>query len=271
MCSITMGDIRLVLTLACLALPTATSAQDLAAPPQNVGPSQPANARDFSGVWMNDNTLDERLKREGRTRLTAEEAEALEAAAPPPPLTPLYLARYEELQRERNALEVGAERCEWPGMPRIMTYPYPLEILHTPGRITMIFEAESQVRRIFLDRQEHLPFDELDPSYNGDSIGRWEGDTLIVETIGFNTRTTLGRGWPHSEQMKITERIRYIDEDTIENRLVATDREAFTRPFEQTIIYSRRPDWRIREYSCNENNRDAPDASGQRSGGLVDQ
>jgi hypothetical protein len=152
-----------------------------------------------------------------------------------------------------------------------MTYPYPLEILHTPGRITMIFEAESQVRRIFLDRGTHLPEEELDPSYNGDSIGRWEGDTLVVDTIGFNADTTVGRGLPHSEKMRITERIRYIDADTIEDRMTIVDPEAFTRPIEQTIVYSKRPGWRIREYSCQENNRDAPDASGSRAGGVVPQ
>lgn len=261
-----MADRRLLAMLALLIAPLpAAQAQTVPAA------SAPADPRDLSGIWMNDNSLDERLKREGRTRLTVEEALRAESEGPPPPLTPAYMARFEALQRERAKLAVGAEPCEWPGMPRIMTYPYPLEILHTPGRITMIFEAESQVRRIFLDRQEHLPIEELDPSYNGDSIGRWEGDTLVVETVGFNALTKVGRGWPHSEAMRISERIRYIDEDTIENRMTITDPEAFLRPIEQTIIYSKRPDWRIREYSCMENNRDAPDATGQRSGGVVPQ
>jgi len=154
-------------------------------------------------------------------------------------------------------------------MPRIMTYPYPLEILHTPGRITMIFEAESQVRRIFLDRTEHLPFDDLDPSYNGNSVGRWEGNTLVVETIGFNDRTELSGSIPHSDQMRIVERIAYIDGDTIKVDMTITDPQAFTDSLQQTIVYSKRPDWRIREYSCMENNRDAPDASGERIGGIV--
>lgn len=246
-------------------------AQQAPAVPVAASAKLPADPRDFAGVWMNDNSLDERLKREGRTRLSAEEAARAEEAGPPPPLTPPYLAKLQEIERMRAGWAVGAEPCEWPGMPRIMTYPYPLEILHTPGRITLIFEAESQVRRIFLDRSEHLPVEELDPSYNGDSIGRWEGNTLVVDTVGFNTMTRVGRGWPHSERMRISERIRYVDEDTIENRMTITDPEAFTRPIEQTVIYSRRPDWRIREYSCMENNRDAPDANGQRSGGVVPQ
>jgi hypothetical protein len=230
--------------------------------------SRPEDPRDFSGVWMNDFTLDERLKRAGLKRL---EPNPEPASRPPAdrPLTAEYERIYQDLQAERARLEEGAEPCVWPGMPRIMTYPYPLEILHTPGRITMIFEADSQVRRIFLDRTEHLPFDELDPTYNGDSIGRWEGDTLVVDTIGFNTSTTVGQGLPHSEDMRIVERIRYLDGDTIEVRMMITDEKAFTRPIEQRVIYSKRPDWRIREYSCLENNRDAPDAEGRRAGGVV--
>lgn len=222
---------------------------------------------DLSGVWMNDNSLDERMKREGRKRQTAEELRA--APAPEaPPLTPRYQEIYRRQQAEAARLAEGATSCEWPGMPTIMTYPYPFEILMTPGRITFLFEAESQVRRVFLDRSQHLDPEDLDPSYNGDSIGRWEGKTLVIDTIGFNTRRPV-RGLPHSEQMRIVERLTPVDANTLVNEITITDPEAFTRPLVQKVQYSRRPDWRIREYSCAENNRDAPDASGQRSGGVT--
>lgn len=228
----------------------------------------PVDPRDFSGIWMNDNSLDERLKREGLRRLDPAEAEA-----PPPvrpvPLTPEYEAIRAQMAAERARWEEGVEPCGWPGTVRLMGYPYPFEMLHTPGRVTIIFETESQVRRIFLDRTEHLPFDELDPSYNGDSIGRWDGDTLVVETIGFNTMTELGGGIPHSEEMRLVERFRYIDGDTIQVDMTITDPLALTAPIERTFVYSKRPDWRIREYSCLENNRDAPGAEGERVGGVV--
>lgn len=231
-------------------------------------PARSANPPfDLSGVWMNDNTLDERMKREGRKRQTAEELRA--APAPEaPPLTPRYLEIHRRMQAEAARLAEGAASCEWPGMPTIMTYPYPFEVLTTPGRITFLFEAESQVRRIFLDRDRHLDPDDLDPSYNGDSIGHWEGRTLVIDTIGFNTRRPV-RGLPHSDQMRIVERITPLDESTISNVITITDPEAFTRPVIINVQYSRRPDWRIREYSCAENNRDAPDAAGQRAGGIV--
>ena len=236
-----------------------------------VQPATPAGSArtpfDLSGVWMNDNTLDERMKREDRKRQTAEELRP--APAPEaPPLTPRYLEIHRRMQADATRLAEGAASCEWPGMPTIMTYPYPFEILGTPGRITFLFEAESQVRRIFLDRKQHLDPDELDPSYNGDSIGHWEGRTLVIDTIGFNTRRPV-RGLPHSDQLRIVERITPLNANTIRNEITITDPEAFTRPVVMNGQYSRRPDWRIREYSCAENNRDAPDAQGQRSGGVA--
>ncbi len=254
---------RCMVAAAALAVLCATS-QGAAPEPRKAAPF------DLAGIWMNDNSLDERMKREGRNRQTAEELRGPATAAAPaaPPLTSQYLAVYERMRADASKLAEGTESCEWPGMPSIMTYPYPFEILSTPGRITFLFEAESQVRRIFLDRKTHLEPDDLDPSYNGDSIGHWDGNTLVIDTIGFNTRRPV-RGFPHSEQMRIVERITPVDKNTIRNEITITDPEAFTSPILINVQYSRRPDWRIREYSCAENNRDAPDASGQRSGGVV--
>ena len=221
---------------------------------------------DFSGLWMNDNTLDEQLRKEGLHRPPPGKDDL-----PPPmsaPLTPEYRAIYDKMHADTAALAVGAEACKWEGLPEIMGYPYPFEILATPGRITMIFEADSQVRRIWMNRSKHLGEDDLEPTYYGVSIGYWEGDTLVVDTIGFNTETTI-HGAPHSDQMRITERIHHTAKDTIQDLLTITDPKAFTAPIVQKYTYSRRPGWRIREYSCTENNRDAPDASGQRSGGVV--
>ena len=231
-------------------------------------PKMPKDQHDLSGVWMNDNTLAENLRREGLKRLDPN------APEPAPRedkdiLTAKYKKIYEQRQAAQAKLEVGAESCDWPGMPVILTYPYPLEILHTPGRITFIYEAESQVRRIFLNRDKHLPFDELDPSYNGDSVGHWEGNTLVIDTIGFNDHTLVWGDLPHSEKMHIVERIHYVDADTIHDEVTITDPLAFTEPIKRTIVYSKRPTWRIREYNCMENNRDAPDANGNRTSGVI--
>lgn len=263
---------RLALSLAlasfAIALPAALPTSVLAAQGEEPDGTVPDNPRDFSGMWMNDNSLDERLKREGLRRLDPNAPPP--APPPPPPLTEEYQAVRQQMLAQRAQWEEGVEPCSWPGTVRLMGYPYPFEILHTPGRITIIFETESQVRRIFLDRSEHLPFDELDPSYNGDSIGHWEGDTLVVSTVGFNSLTELGGQVPHSEEMRLTERFRYIDGDTMVMDMTITDPLALTAPIERRFVYSKRPDWRIREYTCLENNRDAPGADGQRAGGVVD-
>jgi hypothetical protein len=234
------------------------------APERAVAAPTAGDPHDISGLWMNENTLDERLRREGRHRLAPGEPEGPPPEAPP--LTPEYQALYAKMQAEAPA--EGAAACKWVGMPDIMGYPYPFEALLTPGRITLIFEADSQVRRIWLDRAQHLDADDLDPSFYGDSIGHWEGETLVVDTIGFNTETTL-HGVPHSNQMHIEERLRHTGPDTLEDQMTITDPKALTRPIVKTITYGRRPDWRIHEYSCTENNRDAPDAFGQRSAGVV--
>jgi hypothetical protein len=234
--------------------------------------SYPSAPHDLSGIWMNDNTLDETLRRLGLKRLAPGVTlppTNLANPAGPEVLTPEYRAVYEQRRAAEAQLAEGVEACVLVGMPNLMTYPYPFEILHTEGRITLIFEVDSQVRRIFLNRSEHLPFDELDPTYNGDSIGHWEGDTLVVDTTGFHAHTELWNGLPHSDQLHIVERFAWLDADTLRVDMVLNDPLALTAPVERTVVYSKRPDWRIREYSCLENNRDSPDKAGKRSGGLA--
>jgi hypothetical protein len=91
-------------------------------------------------------------------------------------------------------------------MPAIMGHPYPYEFLLTPGKVTIVSEAYMQVRHIYTDGRP-LPADP-DPTFNGTSIGRWDGDTLVVETIGFSPLTTIARNTPHSDKMRIVERFR---------------------------------------------------------------
>ena len=101
-------------------------------------------------------------------------------------------------------------------MPGIMGQPYPMEFLLTPGKVTIVIEAYTQVRHIYTDGRP-LPEDP-DPKFHGTSIGRWEGDTLVVETVGFSPLTQLARSVPHSGKMKIVERFRLADPDTMTHR-----------------------------------------------------
>lgn len=178
-----------------------------------------------------------------------------------PPYTPAYLARYQGAIAARARGEEVLDptsRCLPPGMPRIMNATYPVEILQTPGRFTLIAEWSSQVRRIFTDGRKHPPEDELDATFNGHSIGHWEGQTLVVDTVGIRGDTSFDASpLTHSDQMTIQERIRLTDPKTFEDVITVTDPVAFTRPWVVTRHYRRAaPDQQILEYVCEENNRD---------------
>jgi hypothetical protein len=151
--------------------------------------------------------------------------------------------------------------CLPPGMPGIMGQPYPMEFLMTPGKVTIVIEAYTQVRHIYTDGRP-LPADP-DPKFFGTSIGRWEGDTLVVETVGFNEFVQITRGVPHSDKMKIVERFRLTDPDTMSIETTITDPVVLTTPFTTASTLRRHRDWTIAEYVCEENNRNSVDSSGK--------
>ena len=175
-------------------------------------------------------------------------------------MTPEYASHaeaYRKAEARGDIQDSPAANCVPMGMPIAMRDPYPFEILITPGKVTLIIEAHSQWRQIFTDGRA-LPEDP-DPSFNGHSIGQWEGDTLIVESIGFDTATAMGRsfGERHSDQMRIVERMRLTDEDTLEIETIVYDSEALLEPWVTTIAYGRHRDWTLTEYICQQNNRNS--------------
>ena len=147
--------------------------------------------------------------------------------------------------------------CLPPGMPGIMGQPYPMEFLLTPGKVTIVIEAYTQVRHIYTDGRS-LP-EEPDPKFFGTSIGRWEGDTLVAETVGFNDFVQHARGVPHGDKMKIVERFRLTDPDTMSIETTISDPDALTVPYTTTASLRRHRDWTISEYVCEENNRNSVD------------
>ena len=151
--------------------------------------------------------------------------------------------------------------CLPPGMPGIMTQPYPMEFLMTPGKVTIIIEAYTQVRHIYTDGRP-LP-EEPDPKFFGTSIGRWEGDTLVAETVGFNDHVQLARGVPHSDKMKIVERFKLTDTDTMTIETTITDPGVIAAPYTTTGTLRRHRDWTVSEYICEENNRNYVDQAGK--------
>jgi hypothetical protein len=142
-----------------------------------------------------------------------------------------------------------------------MQQPYPVEFLFTPGKVTVAIEAYSQMRRIFTDGRK-LPEDP-DPSFQGYSVGHWEGDTLVVETVGLLDNSSLAPGVGHSDQARILERIRRISPETIEIQQTITDPKTITEPWVSVHRYQRHKDWDIKEYICDQNNRDSADEKGR--------
>lgn len=175
-------------------------------------------------------------------------------------LTPTYLALQKAYQSSRPEDNPQAN-CVPPGMPGMMTQPYPIEILFTPGKVTILTEAYMQIRHIYTDGRK-LPEDP-DLTYNGSSIGRWEGDTLVVESVGFTKDTALGPGVRHSEKMRITERMKLKGENTLEIVTMVQDPEALTKPFTRTAAFARHADWTMAEYICQQNNRNSVDERGK--------
>jgi hypothetical protein len=234
---------------------------------------------------------------------TAAAAPALAAAPPaPPPLTALYadpkqpdfsgiwvvtafnftqdkvlpklLGEYKALFDKRDAavkagiaIDDDTANCLPSGMPHLLVVPYPFELMQTPGRVTFLYEYDSVVRRVPLDAK--LEANEDAVTYHGDSVGHWDKDTLVIETINIRGDTQLDfSGLPHSDVLKVTERWRRKDATTLENRITLDDPKAYAEPFTVTKLYRSRPTWKISEYVCEENNRNKSDAEGRTSSGV---
>jgi len=238
---------------ACGSRSTPPAAQSAAPPP--AAPENPyaalAKLPDWSGVW----------------EPAFSPRPAAGAAAPAPPkLTPAYAAQYAKFQ-EKNRKTPGLNfvsevaSCVPPGVPQSMQEPYPIEFLFTPGRVTILIETYSLVRRIPTDGKP--PPADPDPTYQGTSVGHWEGDTLVVETSAILPETSPLNGINgHSDQFHVTERMRLVQPDLLEITTTRTDPAVFVEPYTTTADYRRHRDWKIMEYVCQQNNHDALDAHG---------
>jgi hypothetical protein len=146
-------------------------------------------------------------------------------------------------------------RCLLTGVPRIQFRPLPFEIIQLPDRVVILYEIHHAFRIIPTDGRGHP--DDMEPSYLGDSVAHWDGDTLVVDVTGFNTDTWLqGVGTIHSEELRVTERYTRDTFDTIRYEATMEDPVVFTKPWTLYETLRLRPDERIREYECIESNED---------------
>ncbi len=223
------------LLVGALILPRLAGAQSSAATPDRKGPaaSTPAS-HDLSGMW------------EFFLRGVPGQGIYATPSKEHPPMTAWARARYDAAKpgygpKAQAAGNDPILRCDPSGIPRILFFPQPFEIVQTPQRIFMFFEREHAYREIWMDGRQH-PQD-LDPTWMGDSIGHWDGDTLVVDTVGFNDKSWLDfYGDPHSDQMHLIERYRRVDEHTLALNFTVTDPKAYTQPWaSDTKLYKLLP------------------------------
>ena len=159
-----------------------------------------------------------------------------------------------EVSRESGSEETEpVTRCLPPGMPYFTLAEYGLEIVQGRDKIAFFSEWMDAYRRVYLDGRK--PPKDFEPSYFGYSTGHWEGDTLVVETVSLRSDTVLDRyGSPHSDAMRISERIRLTDPNLLEDKITVYDSKAFTKPWEFVRSYRRAGPGNdeLRENTCAE-------------------
>jgi hypothetical protein len=147
--------------------------------------------------------------------------------------------------------------CLPPGGPRMFGTPYPAQFLQEPKRIVVIFEGGAHVwREIHMDGRPLPDRESLNPTYFGYSVGHWEGDTLVVETTGFNEKTWLNfGGYMHTDELRTVERFSRPNRDTLHYEATIDDPGAYSAPW--TVAWDIR--WQqggeLAEYICQENNK----------------
>ena len=173
---------------------------------------------------------------------------------PAPPYQPWAAKRVLESFNKR-AIDDPTGFCLPAGLPRITIIGlFPLQIIQTPQQIVILYEYMNVFRIIPLNAKH--PAD-LVPSYMGDAVGRWDGDTLVVDVVGFNDKTWLtGAGTFHSEALHITERYTRVDKDRINYDVTIEDPRVLTRPWVVHSTMMLREGTRLLEYVCVENNLD---------------
>ena len=227
---------------------------------------------DFSGVYRPINAFGGPPGRGGRAAAprpapgqplppptrTAPLSDGSQGRAPnAPQLTPEYLSKWQAISKARIAGDTSSDntaRCLPPGMPAMMNMAYGMEVMQTKDKITFFSELNDALRRVYLDGRKPTPAILDDPTYAGYSTGHWEGDTLLVDTVALRANTYIEGFSPHSDQMTVHERIRFIEGGILEDRITVTDPKALVKPWDTVKTYRRTAlgDDQLREFACAE-------------------
>jgi hypothetical protein len=184
--------------------------------------------------------------------------------APQPPLKPEHLKEWQaRVQAARDAdakgtpLATNYTNCLPDGMPTMMGAMFPLEILQSRGQITIIEEAFTQVRRILLD-QPQKAIGDVEPGFFGRSVGHWDGETLVVDTVGVKENVRF-QNTSHSKDMRIAERMHLVAPNILWNEITITDPVTLEKPWTVVYAYRRMPNYTLLEYICEDNREFAAD------------
>jgi hypothetical protein len=237
--------LALAIVLSCSSAASAQTTQ----PSKAAHAPTPPHTPDFSGVWMKDRP----------PATTGLEYWVYEFNLEEPPMTPWGEAQYKAAKSSvgPRGLPLAETNdpvfngCFPPGVPRIFLYPLPMQIVQVPGEVIMLFEYDSKRRQIFTDGRPHDA--SLGPSWMGDSIGHWEGDTLVIDTVNLNDKTWIDSiGHPHSDALHLVERIRRINHDHLLDDITIEDPKAYTRPWTAHLDFLLRPTWTLAERFCED-------------------
>jgi hypothetical protein len=224
---------------------TATGEVDLKAPT----PRTPDGKPDLTGVWSPD---DNRYLRDIALDMKPEDV----------PFQPWAKKLFDERKDGSHSREDPDAHCLPQGVPKIDSVQYPYKIIQTPNSMVIIYETFNYWRQIFTDGREMDP--NANPAWMGYSTGKWEGDTFVVDTRGFNGKIWLDQlGRPSTEKLHVIERFRRINYGTLMIDITIDDPGAYTKPFSVTQEIHLRPGWEPMEFICGENNADLPHLPGK--------
>jgi hypothetical protein len=230
----------------------ATAAQAPAARQTYVPPKTAAGQPDLQGIWqVLNNAAEWNLEPHAASwGVPAGLGIIVDPADSMIPYQPAALATRAANFKNRETAD-PLSKCYKPGVPRLTYLPFPLQIIQSPQQVTIFYEYVHNYRNIHLNRKTHL--DGID-FWNGDSIGRWEGNTLVVDVANFNDQTWFDRaGNFHSEALHVVERYTRSDANTITYEATIEDPKVFTRPWKISLPLHlhREPNFRLLEYECH--------------------
>jgi hypothetical protein len=253
--------ILIVAMFSVLRVVNAQTAAKAGAPPSAPAPRTSDGKPDLSGLWTTPTGPGEA---ESIAKISGQPLQ-LGRSRDPWFLTPWAQAQFDYNQDPTQGINAHGARLELnPRYAHCVPLSLPqevagtdvlsaFEILQTPRKLAIIYEHDNMVRQVFTDGRQHPK--PLELTWLGHSIGRWEGETLVVDTVGMREETWLDNdGHVHSNQLHMVERIHRVDYNTLQTEMTLEDPKALEKPWTQRIFHKLRPDWDLREeIRCTEN------------------